>query len=75
MSALTFNHLPVGHNVVNGVVKLISFAWAEHLKNRIRYELDVRAAISELNRLDGRSLEDIGISRGDIKAVVRGRRA
>ena len=75
MSTLTLNHLPVGHNVLNGVVKLISFAWVEHIKTRVRYEMDVRAAISDLNRLDSRSLDDIGICRGDIEAVVRGRRA
>jgi len=75
MSTLTLNHLPVGHNVLNGVVKLISFAWVEHIKTRVRYEMDVRAAISDLNRLDSRNLDDIGICRGDIEAVVRGRRA
>ena len=75
MSTLTFNHHPVGHNVLNGVVKLLSLAWMEHIKGRIRVELEARAAISELNRLDSRSLDDIGISRGDIEAVVRGRSA
>lgn len=75
MSTLTLNHLPVGHNVLNGVVKLISFAWVEHIKTRVRYEMDVRAAISDLNRLDSRNLDDIGICRGDIEAVVRGRHA
>ena len=74
MSTLTFSHFPVGHNVLNGVVKFISLAWMEHIKTRIRYEMDVRAAISELNRLDSRSLDDIGICRGDIEAAVRGRR-
>jgi len=74
MSTLTLNHLPVGHNVLNGVVKLISSSWMEHLKTRVRYEMDVRAAIADLNRMDSRSLDDIGIGRDDIEAVVRGRR-
>jgi len=75
MTTLTHTHLPIGHYVFNGLVKRISFAWMERLKTRIRYEMDVRAAISDLNRLDGRSLDDIGICRGDIEAVVRGRLA
>ena len=73
MTTLTQTHLPIGHYVFNGLVKRISFAWMEHLKTRIRYEMDVRAAISDLNRLDSRSLDDIGICRGDIESVVRGR--
>jgi|GEM_PF-1693068 len=76
MSTLTFNHhLPIGHNVLNGMVKFMSLAWMEHIKTRIRYEMDVRAAISDLHAMDSRTLDDIGINRGDIEAAVRGRRA
>lgn len=72
MTTLTFNHLPSGNAFAAKAAKLLSFAGLGQLKARIRHELDVRAAVAELQRLDSRCLADIGICRSEIDAVVRG---
>jgi len=74
MTALTFSHLPSGHGVWGKIAKLASFAWIAPLWARIRYEMELRAAIEELHRLDDRYLKDIGVDRNDIECMVRNNR-
>lgn len=53
-----------------------AFAGVTHFFSRIgaqfRREMEMRTAIAELQTLDDRCLDDIGICRSDIKRVVRG---
>jgi len=43
-----------------------------HLVGRLLDELSYRRALSELEKLDDRMLDDIGVSRSDIPRKVRG---
>lgn len=47
--------------------------WLAGRIDALRYRLEVRAALRELQALDGRMLADLGINRGDIEAAVEGR--
>lgn len=64
MTTLTLSQgfAPKGHSLI---AKAIAF---------VQHELAVRAAVRDLRRMDDRTLADIGICRGEIKAAVRGRR-
>jgi len=73
MTTLTLNHHPMVLATVNRLANFVSLAWFDLIAKRVRYELDVRSAIATLKVLDDRNLDDIGISRSEIVAVVRGR--
>ena len=58
----TFKHIFDGA-ILTGFSRLVA---------RIRREMVLRAAISQLQRLDDRCLADMGVIRSDIERVVRG---
>ena len=47
--------------------------WAR-MRVALRHELEVRRAVAEFETFSDRMLADLGISRSDIKHVVRGKR-
>ena len=72
---LPFVSTPAGHTFVASMVSVLTFVWVKPMTARIGHELSLRAAERELNNLDNRVLADMGISRSEIKAAVRGRLA
>jgi len=76
MNSATFPHVtaPAGHVSFAKAAYTQALGWVKPVANWIDHEVAVRAAVRELRRMDDRSLADIGICRGEINTVVRGRR-
>ena len=75
MNTATFHYASasVGHTLFVKMLSLLSFAWVKPAIAHVSYALSVRAAERQLQHLDDRILADMGITRGDISDVVRGR--
>ena len=49
--------------------------WGEKISRYVSYHIHMRRTINELSALSDRTLEDIGISRSEIRAVARSLRS
>lgn len=72
---LPFVTTRTGHTFVASMVSFLTFVWVKPVIARIGHELSLRAAERELNALHDDVLADMGITRHEIKAAVRGRLA
>lgn len=59
--------------LVLGAVLARAAALVEQIRMAVRAENDAQRAIDELSTLSERQLRDIGLTRSDIEAAVRGR--